>query len=152
MSSLEDAMTRIDAICDKMEHHNVKVSSTIITELLKQAHREYMKELRPTTMPDFSEPRYNVPMVVYTIQNSQNHKVYIGKTTTSFCERYPSGKWWIETDNKDLVFDLEKYGYANFNVNIYLCDNEQMMDQYEATLINANWSLRYNRKPEPEVK
>jgi len=152
MSSLEESMKRIDAISANMDSHGVGITAPIIMELIKQAHREFMKDQRPISMPDFSEPRFNTPNVVYSIQNTQNRKVYIGKTTKSFCQRYPEGRWWKETENKDLFHDIAKYGYANYNVNIYLCDSKEQMDQMEATLINVNWAIRYNRQPEPEVK
>ena len=152
MSSLEDALLRIDAVSENTEKKGIDISERTVLELIKHAHVEFIKEQRPISMPDFTEPRFNTPMVVYTIQNTQNRKVYIGKTSKSFCERYPKGFWWEKTHNKDLLYDLQKYGYANFNVNVYFCDDKEQMDSYEASLISMNWALRYNRKPESEVK
>jgi len=153
MSSLEDAILRIETIAkitDKVAGKTITEST--IREILKHAHVEYVKVRPQTPMPDFTEPRFNTPMIVYTIQNTQNRKVYIGKTKRSFCDRYPTGAWWRKTHNEDLIHDLTKFGYANFNVNIYFCESEEAMDTMEASLISINWALRYNRRPEPEVK
>jgi len=153
MSSLEDAILRIETIAKVAEELTGKsIGELTLREILKHAHVEYIKERPQTQMPDFTEPRFNTPMIVYTIQNTQNRKVYIGKTKNTFCERYPTGAWWNKTVNEDLIHDLRKFGYANFNVNIYFCNNEEAMDSMEASLISLNWALRYNRRPEPEVE
>ena len=152
MSSFENAIERINTMTDLIESKGVKLSERIILELIKVAHKEYLDNEPNTTMPDFTEPRFNIPMVVYSIQNAQNKRVYVGKTTKAFCTRYKDGHWWKDHHNPDLTHDLSKYGYANFNVNIYLCDNEEQMDSMEAALIRANWNFAYNRIPEAEVE
>tara|TARA_Y100001951_G_scaffold93859_1_gene89850 strand:- start:84 stop:542 length:459 start_codon:yes stop_codon:yes gene_type:complete len=152
MNSLESTIQRINEVSATMEAQGLKITPAVVIELSKQAHNEFMKGQRRPAMPDFTEPRFNTEMVVYTIQNSQNRKVYIGKTIRTFCKRYSKGRWWNHTDNNDLKFDLEKYGYANFRVNIYRCDTKAHMDEMEASLISINWATRYNRRPEAEVK
>ena len=152
MTSLESTIQRINEVTATMEAQGLKITPAVVIELTKQAHNEFMKGQRRPAMPDFSEPRFNTEMIVYTIQNSQNRKVYIGKTIRTFCKRYSKGMWWKHTDNIDLNFDLEKYGYANFRVNIYHCDSKESMDEMEASLISINWAVRYNRRPEAEVK
>ena len=152
MNSLESTIQRINEVAATMEAQGLKLTATVVIELSKQAHNEFMKGQRRPAMPDFSEPRFNSEKIVYTIQNTQNRKVYIGKTIRTFCKRYSKGAWWKHTDNVDLKFDLEKYGYANFRVNIYHCDSKESMDEMEAGLISMNWATRYNRRPEPEVR
>jgi len=152
MSSFDNAIERINAMTDLIETKGVKLSERIILELIKVAHKAYLDESPSTAMPDFTEPRFNTPMIVYSIQNTQNRRVYIGKTSRSFCVRYKDGHWWEEHHNSDLAHDLSKYGYANFSVNIYLCDNKEQMDSMEGALIRANWNFSYNRIPEPEVE
>ena len=152
MTSLENTIQRINEVAATMESQGLKITAPVVIELTKQAHNEYIKGRRGPAMPDFTEPRFNSTMVVYTIQNTQNRKVYIGKTKQTFCKRYPAGKWWKYAKNIDLLFDLKKYGYSNFRVNIYRCGSEEQMGEMEAGLISINWTSRYNRRPEAAVK
>lgn len=55
-------------------------------------------------------------MVVYAIENKVNGKKYIGITTNSFKDRYPSG---IRAHhNPHLKRAVEKYGHSNFRVTL----------------------------------
>ena len=72
MTSLESTIQRINEVTATMEAQGLKITPAVVIELTKQAHNEFMKGQRRPAMPDFSEPRFNTEMIVYTIQNSQN--------------------------------------------------------------------------------
>jgi len=64
-------------------------------------------------------------MIVYCIRNNLNNKVYVGRTITSFEQRYPNGKWWHYTHNKYLKRAVNKYGTDQFEVSILFTTNDE---------------------------
>lgn len=65
---------------------------------------------------NYTDEMMTARMVVYAIENKINGKKYIGITTNSFKERYPSG---IRAHhNLHVRRSVKKYGHSNFRVNL----------------------------------
>jgi hypothetical protein len=78
---------------------------------------------------------------IYMIKNNINNKVYIGKTTASFEQRY-HGKWWQNTHNKHLKKSAKKHGHENFTVSILKeFDNIEDLNKAEIDFIIEYKSL-----------
>lgn len=73
--------------------------------------------------------------IVYMIINTQNDKMYIGRTSLSFIERY--GLNFTNCYNKDLKRDIVAYGKDSFIVIIYTHDTQSIseLDILEQKLI-----------------
>lgn len=77
--------------------------------------------------------------IIYKIENTVNHKVYIGQTVYSFRRRY--GKNLSQCKNEYINADLEKYGIENFKITEVMdtADSKEELDRKEIEYIK-----RYN--------
>ena len=78
---------------------------------------------------------------IYKIENTINHKVYIGQTILDdvLKERYG---YSVEknTHNKHLKYSIQKYGWENFNIEtLQLCENKDELNNSE-----IYWIKYYN--------
>ncbi len=81
-----------------------------------------------------SEPSHqsvHVPRgIIYRITNTVLGRVYIGKATKRFVDRYRRGEWWKHTHNHELKADYEQYGAQAFEVDILIegCTAQELLE------------------------
>lgn len=103
---------------------------------------------RDAEMPNFDDMRYGRPCVVYHITNSNNGRVYVGKTAQSFLDRYKGGAWWVNHVNPYLSADALLHGIAAFHVSVFPCENEKELADLEASELSRLRHRSYNIRPE----
>lgn len=101
---------------------------------------------------DFEDAVFSQPWTVYSIRCSANGRVYVGRASKGFTDRYPGGRWWDRTHSAMLKSDLEQYGRSSFRVAIHACADEDDMIRVEAELQRSNRLFTYNIKREPDAK
>lgn len=82
---------------------------------------------------------------IYIIKNKLNEKIYIGKTTMRFNKRYSCDIF--NTHNKELLNDLKKYGYLNFDIveKFDKAYSKEELDRLEKMYISNHSNNIYNQ-------
>ena len=120
---LNGKMIRTQAIYDRKTNH--KLSQTIgknlrvdyITNSKKyEVYKKYSNEIKNAQPQKKNEEYYGI---IYIVMNKINKKMYIGQTKNTFKKRYNGSI--MNTHNKNLLADLNKYGEENFIINEEYC-------------------------------
>lgn len=130
--------------------------ATLVKELFNAFDGCYPEE-KSNSLPSFEHAEFHHPFVAYVIHNRATHRAYVGSALDGFNKRYPRG-WWRGTSgskehhNEALRDDVLIYGVNGFQVRVYVCEDEEHMQQLESQLIAQHRSCTYNIRAEPTVK
>lgn len=88
---------------------------------------------------------------IYRIYCRPKNKSYIGRTVTTFEDRYQGGRYWATTHCQELMEDCYEHGREQFQVEILLDDpevDETILESLEKHFIKAHNAMHpngYNR-------